>query len=321
MSNHRAIPDPAFITLVESPQGLKSSSPGAASPTDLRASRIDEFLMARSLSPNSQKAYRRDLKHFLDWCSTSWSSVTPRQIAQFKSHLMRTDAAGKRVLSDATVARVLGTLKNFYGWMARSRYVEFDPTTEVHTPKLKEPEAQNLTDAQVEQILEAAAATKQPERDLAIFAVLAHGLRASSITRLNLEDYDGERLHIREDKSDSQGQVPLSKTAQETLDFYLKWRWQEGETMSPETPLFISSSGSRMIYGTIRKLVDRISEKTGIDFHAHNFRHTFGTNFVLKGFNPHHVMTIMRIKSPGTFKRYTKAAEQAAAEVEFRRFD
>lgn len=71
----------------------------------------------------------------------------------------------------------------------------------------------------------------------------------------------------------------------------------------------------------VRKLVDRISGRTGIDFHAHSFRHTFGTNLMLKGMNPYHVMTLMRIKSLGTFKRYTKAAEQAAAEAEFRKFE
>jgi integrase/recombinase XerD len=315
---HQLIPDPVFVELNRSKEPPTRE---ATSPIDLRALRIDEFLNARSLAPNSQKAYRRDLKHFLEWCPTPWSSVTPRQITQFKVHLMRKDTQEKRVLSDASVVRILGTLKNFYGWMQRSRHVEFDPTAEVQVPKLKEPTAQNLSDEQVEQILEAVAKTRQPERDLAIFAVLSHGLRATSIALLNVEDYDGQRLFIREDKSDSKGQVPLGKAAQQTLDFYLEWRRGEGEALTPEMPLFITRSRERIAYSTIRKLVDRISEKTGIDFHAHNFRHTFGTNFVLKGMNPYHVMSIMRIKSPSTFKRYTKAAEQAAAEAEFRKFE
>ena len=48
----------------------------------------------------------------------NWEEVTPRIVAQFKTHLLRTDPEdGLRVLADATVSRSLGTLKNFYGWM------------------------------------------------------------------------------------------------------------------------------------------------------------------------------------------------------------
>jgi integrase/recombinase XerD len=86
--------------------------------------------------------------------------VTPRQVAQFKAHLLRQEeGTTQRVLSDATVRRILGTLKNFYGWLVRSRYISLDPTTEVDLPKLTEPEAQNLKDTEVEQIVQAASVT------------------------------------------------------------------------------------------------------------------------------------------------------------------
>jgi integrase/recombinase XerD len=49
---------------------------------------VDEFLQARSLSPNSQKAYRRELERFLEWTDKAWSDITPRQIAQFKADLL-----------------------------------------------------------------------------------------------------------------------------------------------------------------------------------------------------------------------------------------
>jgi integrase/recombinase XerD len=56
----------------------------------------------------------------------------------------------------------------------------------------------------------------------------------------------------------------------------------------------------------------------GFDFHAHQFRHTFATNLILKGMNPYHVMTLTRHKSPQNFRRYTKAADAIAAEQAFR---
>ncbi|MCY7322074.1 MAG: site-specific integrase [Phormidesmis sp. CAN_BIN36] len=89
----------------------------------------------------------------------------------------------------------------------------------------------------------------------------------------------------------------------------------------PTSLLFVSHSrrnaGERLSYEGIRKVVDAISQRTGITFHAHRCRHTFATNLVLKGMNPHHVMTLTRHKSVQSFRRYTRAADQAAAEAAF----
>ncbi|WP_242541941.1 tyrosine-type recombinase/integrase [Leptolyngbya sp. Cla-17] len=299
------------------------SQPGQTSQlADLRSLRVDEFLQARSLAPKSQKAYRQDLQCFLNWTDKGWAEITPRQVAQFKAHLMRQDLeTGRRSLSDATVRRILGTLKNFSGWMVRSRYVSINPTTEVDLPKLTEPEAQNLKDGEVQKIVEAALASSLPERNIALITVLLHGLRAEEVSMLNLEDYDGRRLRIREAKADSKGWVPLTPQGKEAVERYLQWRELTGEILLPERPLFVSHSrrnlSQRLGYDGIRKVMDMISRQTGIDFHAHQFRHTFATNLVLKGMNPYHVMTLTRHKSVQNFRRYTRAADQQAAEKAF----
>ena len=85
--------------------------------------------------------------------------------------------------------------------------------------------------------------------------------------------------------------------------------------------MFVSQSRrnlwQRLGYDGIRKVMDAISKQTGINFHAHQFRHTFATNLVIKGMNPYHVMTLTRHKSVQNFRRYTKAADQQAAEKAF----
>ena len=179
----------------------------------------------------------------------------------------------QRALSDATVRRILGTLKNFYGWLVRSRYVSLDPTNAVDLPKLTEPEAQNLKETEVEQILQAAAASALPERNLALILVLLHGLRAEEVSRLNLEDYDGRRLHIREAKADSKGFVPLTPQGKAVLEGYFQWRTIAEAVLAPDCPLFISHSrrnvGQRLRYDGIRKVMETLSKQTGIPFHAH----------------------------------------------------
>ena len=179
---NRSIPDIQIVPVrtqisVATGATLDKTLPNSTAPGELRLSRVREFLMARSLAPKSDLAYRQDLKRFLTWTDSSWEAVTPRQIAQFKSYLMRLNPeTSKRVLSDATVSRTLGTLKNFYGWMFRSRYVSHDPTTEVDRPKLKEPTAQNIIASDLDLIYQAATQSNLSERNIALISALLHGL-------------------------------------------------------------------------------------------------------------------------------------------------
>jgi integrase/recombinase XerD len=107
---HQNVPEPQLISLVG---GSKPTTPKPPVPTELSQQRVDEFLAARSLAPKSQKAYREDLARFMAWTDTAWSNVTPRQVAQFKTHLLRNDfKTGKRVLADASAKRILQTFKN-----------------------------------------------------------------------------------------------------------------------------------------------------------------------------------------------------------------
>jgi integrase/recombinase XerD len=83
-------------------------------------------------------------------------------------------------------------------------------------------------------------------RDRALFAVLSHGLRAEEVVNLNVEDYDGVRLTIREAKDDSTGTVPLSRQAREQLNTYLVQRRSEEGDLPSDAPLFLSCGRNRI---------------------------------------------------------------------------
>ncbi len=320
------IPEPKLIALLPTSEKSPEKSPKPIETTELRQLRIDEFLDARSIAPNTRKAYKEDLLRFVYWTNTAWALVTPRQVTQFKAYLLRVDGTtGKRILSDASAKRILQTLKNFLNWMTQSGYLDRNPTHAVHLPKLEEPQAQHLTAEQVLAIFNAAMGTSLPERNMALLSILSHGLRANEASNLNVEDFDGQRLKIRQAKADSKGTVPIGLDAQMWVQQYILWRESQGEALNAESPLLASHSnrnaGQRMGYHAIQKLMKALSKTVGFDFHAHQFRHTFATNLVLKGMNPYHAMTLTRHKSANSFRRYTKAADELAAEQAFRQLN
>jgi integrase/recombinase XerD len=323
MSRRKSIPDPIIVSLEPASKGsdtAHSTEPSEA--IESRQSLVEEFLQGRSLAPRSQKAYRQDLQHFLNWTDKRWVEITPRHIVQFKAHLQRKDfQSGQPAISDATVRRVLGTLKNFYRWMVRSHYISIDPTLDIELPKLPQSEAQILRDDEVAQIYRAVATSSLPERNIALISVLLHGLRAEEVSALNVEDYDGQRVRILPTSLDNSDYVPLTIQGRIDLEQYLQWRQEAGERLSPQSPLFTSHSrrnrGERLGYDGIRKLIDQVSKRTKIDLHTHQFRQTFTKNLVLKGMNPYHAMMLTRHRSIQSFQRYAKTIDQAAVEAEF----
>lgn len=220
-----------------------SVSPRSTEPTDLRWLRVEEYFQARSLADNTQKAYRRELKRFLAWTDRAWSDLTPRQIAQFKAYLQGQN------LSPNSINRALTALMSFFDWF-RAAYPEqiaHDPTTAVEMERLPLPPARDLSEIEVAALYLALEERGETEvRDRALLAVLGHGLRAEEVVNLNVEDYDGVRLTIREAKDDSTGTVPLSRQAREQLNTYLvQCRSEEGD-LPPDNPLFLSIGRNRV---------------------------------------------------------------------------
>ena len=182
-----------------------------------------------------------------------------------------------------------------------------------------------MSDPEVEALLQAL--QQRPPykvlRDTAIFFVLLHGLRAGEVVALNLEDYDGIRLRIRQGKDDSSGTVPLNQQARSSLNAYLKQRRERGERFSAKKPLFLSHSpmanaSSRLGYQGIYYFIKELGEVAGIaHLTPHRLRHTYATKLLLKGVDSLHARTLTRHKSEVTFKRYAKRALAAAAERAF----
>lgn len=307
------VPEPKLVIYSE----LATQNNKAITASDLRQVKVEEFLAARSLQPKSRKAYQSDLQIFMDWNDSAWGEVTRRKVTQFKNYLIK-----ERRLALSSVNRVLQTLKTFYRWLLRSEYVTADPTIAVQLERLPEATSQDLDEDEILKIYEAIALGKYPERDRAIFTVLLHGLRAEELCNLNVGNYVNGELVIPVAKWDSKGEVPLTKLGLSHLDSYLDWHRAKGVELLPESPLFVSysnrSQGKRLTYWGVRHLMDDLSEKTGIDLHAHRGRHTFATNLIVKyELEASLAMELTRHRDIRSFKRYTNRKNKLAAKRAF----
>lgn len=168
--------------------------------------------------------------------------MSPRQIAQFKAYLQ------DQQLSPNSINRALTALMSFFDWFqaAYPEQIERDPTTAVEMEKVPLPPARDLSEIEVAALYLALEARGETQgRDSALLAVLSHGLRAEEVVNLNVGDYDGVRLTIREAKDDSTGTVPLNRQAREQLNAYLVHRRSQEGDLPPKNPLFLSYGRNR----------------------------------------------------------------------------
>ena len=141
---------------------------------------IDQFLDAawveQGLSKNTLSAYRSDLMIFANWLG--------------KKNLLRVDAGNiseflanryQIGMSSRTTARILSSLRRFYGYFLRENAITIDPTALMTAPRTTRVLPQTLTENDVELLLSAPeTAVPRGQRDYAMLEMMyATGLRVS----------------------------------------------------------------------------------------------------------------------------------------------
>lgn len=320
----KLIPVPAIapVSAIQS-QGEQRSPQPQLTPADLRWSRVEEFLRSRELRPNTRKAYEREFRAFLDWTEKGWQDITVRDIDRYKMHLKNLPSKRGGERKAATINLSLSALQSLFKWLCARDYIGKDPMMLIEKPKSDPIVPKEWSPDEVKALFEATTQRGETEpRDRALLWVLLHGLRARELEALDVGDFDGQRVNIREAKDDSVGQVPLLPEAVETLEVYLNFRSCWGEVVEPESPLFLSESnnskGQRLGYWGIYNVVKELAEIAGVkDAHPHQGRHTVATEMVSRGMDPLLARQITRHKSEKSFERYSKRSLQKQAEAQF----
>lgn len=313
----RQMPKPQFIEV-----GRPLAQPPAP-PVDLQWQRVEEFLRVRELATNTKKAYERQLRQFDCWMQKPWQAVTHRDIDRYKQHLKESRSKHGGPLSPGTINQAINTLKSFFKWLTVKDYITRNPTLTVEQVKEPPKAPADLDPVEVEALFDALSFRGESVvRDLAILHVLAHGLRASEVSKLDIGDYDRRRFDVTGAKWGSDGKVPLKPEAVAAIDSYLAWLLRQGFSMAKESPLFVSlsnnSKGQRLGYSGIYDLVKDLAAAAGLEgVHPHRLRHTCATLLVLAGMDTMLAKRIVRIRSDKVFARYSDRALDIKMEEAF----
>ena len=243
----------------------------------------------KNFSEHTLDAYTSDIVSYILWLNgTSCVDVDFNKLREYLHFIQRFD------YKKTTIARKTASIRTFYKYLFRERYVDTNPATSLSAPKRPKSLPKFLTTEEVEQILNNVKIdTPAGFRNRVILELLwATGMRVSELSNLNFGDLNIEENEIKVfGKGAKERIVLISDRAKNYLIQYINTarkliapEYNTGE-INEDTPLFINSTGFRLQNKTIRNVVNEIVERIELPKKVtpHVFRHSFATRLIENG--------------------------------------
>ena len=310
--------------------------PKRRSPTLTEA--LEDWLTVRSagrgLSPNTLRAYRRDIAAAAEQFAgpladsderppadrVSVDELTPDAVVTALAAIQHAGAA------PATRARIHGTLAALCAYLVRQQHLTVDPMSAAGLERPKQPRSLPRyieRDTEIARVL-AMAATPDPdgrmvwpERDIALAAVLVGtGVRASELCGLRIRDLvlDVEDPYVRvTGKGGAMRDCPLPPEVVTTLEDYVESRHERtGRRARRDDPVWLNNRGAPLTPATLDHHVRRWYARAGVPLPrgaaAHAFRHTVAMQLIARGEPVNVVQALLGHASLSSTQIYIRAA-------------
>ena len=207
-------------------------------------------------------------------------------------------------------ARILSSLRSFYGFLKLDGFISEDPTELLKSPKIGVHLPDVLTVQEIDDIINAIdLSKKEGQRNRAMIEVLySCGLRVSELCSLRMSDlYLAEQFIRVTGKGDKQRLVPISGRAIAELEAYFCDRNRIEIKPGYEDFVFISERLKKplsriMVFHFIKQLVVVAGVKKCVS--PHTFRHSFATHLLEGGANLRVIQAMLGHESIATTEIY-----------------
>ncbi|KAF3981002.1 MAG: site-specific tyrosine recombinase XerD [Methylococcales symbiont of Hymedesmia sp. n. MRB-2018] len=271
---------------------------------------LDSLWVESGLSENTLSAYGSDLKIFLKFLkSKSLLAVSEYDIASFLA------SRYKEGVSSRSSARILSTLRRFYGYLQREGTLEIDPTVLIEAPNIGKKLPLSLSETDVDLLLAAPEVTDiLGFRDKVMLELLyATGLRVTELVGLKFEQVSFRQGLVRVvGKGNKERLVPVGEQAMDWLEQYISGVRADILASRQSDFLFVTKRGSGMTRQAFWHIIKRYSVKAGIpsSLSPHTLRHAFATHLLNHGADLRVVQLLLGHSDLATTQIYTHIAQQ-----------
>ncbi|MCY0877050.1 MAG: site-specific tyrosine recombinase XerD [Firmicutes bacterium] len=272
----------------------------------------------QALADNTRQAYQRDLaayqafvreKGMSDWSQTSRTSI-----------VLYLQDLRKKGRATATLTRNLASIRAFYAFLTRERFIERDPALHLDTPKADRRLPAVLTTEEVDRLL-TIPDPAQPAglRDRAMLELLyATGIRVSELVMLDVPDVNLTASYLQcYGKGAKERIIPLGQMARKAIETYLLSARTGMLREQREPALFVNHLGDRLTRQGFWKIIKKYALAAGITGHItpHTLRHSFATHLLDNGADLRAVQEMLGHADISTTQIYTHVTRTRLQDV------
>ncbi len=219
------------------------------------------------------------------------------------------DTAPETRLSKRSQARLLSSLRSYFGWLMLEGYIDRNPCDRIDSPKLGSYLPEVLSVEEVSRIMDAVPTdTWNGKRDRATLELLyGCGLRVSEAASLKISQIYFKESFVRIiGKGSKERLVPMGEPAAQSIVNYLKVRPAPAEDRYSDY-LLLNHSGAPLSRVSIFKTVKKAALRAGVtkEISPHTFRHSFATHLIENGADLRVVQEMLGHESILTTEIYT----------------
>lgn len=279
---------------------------------------IDVFLDAawveQGLSENTLAAYRSDLQIFSTGLKKSLLEATNTDISLFLAQRY------KQGITSRSSARILSSLRRFYGYCMRENRIAIDPTVLIESPRIGKPLPDSLSEQDVEALLNAPEVSNPLGfRDRTMLEVLyATGLRVSELVLLKFEQLSFRQGVVRLfGKGNKERLVPIGEEAMNWLEHYVNNARLSLLSGRQSDYLFVTTRGDCMTRQAFWHIIKKHAKKAGInkELSPHTLRHAFATHLLNHGADLRVVQLLLGHSDLSTTQIYIHIAKERLKEL------
>ncbi len=277
---------------------------------------LREIEDSRRFSPNTLRAYRKDIETFSDFLTERDQRLTMADFRDVRDFLYELHRRGN---TSRSIVRKLAALRGLYRHLERTGAAATDPTRRISPPRERRPLPSALPEQTISAALEKTTADSPLKlRDLAIVELFyGTGIRVSELAALDLSSVSGKFIRVM-GKGGKERIVPVTKHAKKALDRYIAVRPAlRSEDRKTEEALFLSIRGRRLTSRDLARRVEvvlrRASEATRLS--PHLLRHSFATHLLDRGADLREIQELLGHVSPNTTQIYTHVGIERLVKV------
>ena len=263
----------------------------------------------KKLTKNTIDNYELDLLLFLRYLNDNkfndFNSLKENDIVSYLKYLSE-----DKNLNSRSVERHLTTLRNFFKYLFKMKFIAKDIMINIDNLKLQKNLPNVLSINEVNELLDIKLENPFNYRTKAMLELMyGSGLRVSELVNLTLYSIDlYNNTILIEGKGRKERIVPLGEVAKEYLELYLEQRSSLVKKKNGLTDkLFLNNHGKPITRNGFNFLLNNILKEKGIDkkITPHTLRHSFATHMLNNGADLRSIQELLGHSDIVTTRIYT----------------